>query len=380
LSNEELQVKFQLGILGATGYIGVPYRKEIRDCPDDARIVALNARRQDRLQVAASEDGAVLFSDDWRQVVHHPDVDTVLICTPDALHHEALLACAERGVHVFCEKPVGVDARQAAQMWSAYRDTDRAHYVPFWTRYFEAFQRARKIVQAGTLGEVRAFVYRWQNPRPVAMPFTWRDDADVSSAGSIADVGSHSYDTLRWILGEEARRVLTHADVITPAKPDLGDVDLEEALAWGKAHAAADATRTRKGTAFDYASISIEMKSGVVGTLVLSHAPFFRKGLAPELELHGSEASLSVDRITGDVCLLRSDSTPETVAVLPDQGLGNRFKKYVFPALRERASGQSSEHPGLEDGYRVQLFTDAAARSARQGEWVELASLEAENA
>ena len=331
------------------------------------------------MQVAASEDGAELFSDDWRQIVNHPKVNTVLICTPDALHHEALMACAARGVHVFCEKPIGIDARQAWQMWSAYRDTDRAHYVPFWTRYLDGFRRAREIVQSGRLGEVRAFVYRWQNPRPAAMPFTWRDDADVSSAGSIADVGSHSYDTLRWILGEEAKRVLTHAEVITPAKPDLGAVDLEEALTWGKAHAAADATRTRKGTAFDYASISIEMESGIVGTLVLSHAPVFRKGLAPELELHGSEASLSVDRITGHVRLHHPDSTPETVAVLPDEGLGNRFKKYVFPALRERAEGQASEHPGLDDGYRVQLFTDAAARSARQGEWVELARVESES-
>ena len=372
-------MKFQLGILGATGFIGSPYREEIRDCPDDARIVAVNARRLDRLESAAREDGADLFSDDWRQVVEHPDVNTVLICTPDALHHEALMACAKRGLHVFCEKPIGIDARQAAEMWSAYRGTDRAHYVPFWTRYFDGFRKAREVVQAGTLGEIRAFVYRWQNPRPASMPFTWRDNADVSSAGSIADVGSHSYDTLRWILDEEAKRVLTHADVITPAKPDLGEVDLQEALTWGNTHAVGDATQTRKGTAFDYASISIEMQSGVVGTLVLSHAPVLRKGLAPELELHGSEASLSVDRIIGDVRLLRPDSTPETLAVLPDEGLGNRFKKFVFPGLRERVQGKPSEHPGLEDGYRVQLFTDAAARSARQGEWVEIARVESES-
>ena len=39
------------------------------------------------------------------------------------------------------------------------------------------------------------------------MPFTWRDDAALSSAGSIADVGSHAYDTVRWILGDNAKRV-----------------------------------------------------------------------------------------------------------------------------------------------------------------------------
>ena len=47
----------------------------------------------------------------------------------------------------------------------------------------------------------------------------------------------------------------------------------------------------------------------------------------------------------------------------------------VLEALRERLTSATSEHPGLDDGYRVQLFTDAAARSARTGEWVELADV-----
>ena len=369
-------MKFKIAVLGATGFIGSPYRKEIRECPDEARIVALNARRRDRLEAAAREDGAELFSDDWRQVVAHPEVNLVLICTPDALHFEALMAARDRGAHVLCEKPVGVDARQAWQMWTAYRDSGRAHFVPLWTRYVDAFHHAREVTRAGTLGEVRAFVYRWQNPRPAAMPFTWRDDAGLSSAGSVADVGSHAYDTLRWVLGDEARRVLAHADVITPAKPDLGPIDLEEALSWGKEHTTDEAPRSRRGTAYDYASVTVEMQSGAVGVLVLSHAPVLRKGLAPELELHGSEASLSVDRIRGEVRLARPESDPETVAVYPDEGFGNRFKKHVFPALRERMNGGASEHPGLDDGYRVQLFTDAAARSAREGRWVDLEEIE----
>lgn len=370
-------MKFHIAVLGATGYIGTPYRQEIRECPDDARIVALAARRQDRLAAAAAEDGAEVFSDDWRQIVAHPKVNLVLVCTPDALHFDALMACAALGVHVVCEKPVGVNAREAWQMWSAYQGRSLGHFVPFWTRYVDVFRRAREIVQEGTLGEVRAFVYRWQNPRPEAMPFTWRDDATLSAAGSIADVGSHAYDTLRWILQDEAKRVLAHADVLTPAKPDLGEIDLEEALTWGNEHGAADASQSRKGTAYDYASMAIEMESGAVGTLILSHAAMLRKGLAPELELHGTRASLSVDRLSGELRLARPDAPAETVAVHPDKGFGNRFKKHVFPALRERTSEAVSEHPGLEDGYRVQLFTDAATSSAKQGKWVEISELAA---
>jgi predicted dehydrogenase len=374
-------MKFGIAVLGATGYIGSPYRREIRECPDDAQIVALCARRLPRLKAAAEEDGAEFFSDDWRQVIERPHVNLVLVCTPDALHHEAVMACAQRGVHVLCEKPVGADASQAREIWETYRDTGLAHFVPFWTRYVPIFRRAREVVEAGELGVVRAFVYRWHNPRPAAMPFTWRDDASLSATGSIADVGSHAYDTLRWILGDEAERVLAHAEVITPAKPLLGDIDLSEAIVWGGQHKSEDVKESRAGTTFDYASISVRMRNGTVGTIVLSHAPFLRKGLAPELELHGTDASLSIDRITGALRLFRSDAEPETVATLPDHGLGNRFREHVFPALRERMDHNSNlQHPGLDDGYRVQLFTDAAARSAKQGAWVDLDSIDREAA
>jgi predicted dehydrogenase len=367
---------FGVGVLGATGYIGTPYRQEIRESREDARIVALCARRRKPLEAAGREDGAELITDDWRQVVEHPKVNLVLVATPDALHHDAVMACAALGKHVVCEKPIAANAQQAREMWQACRSAGVGTFVPFWTRYVPVFARAREVLREGTLGEVRAIVYRWHNPRPEAMPFTWRDDAALSSAGSVADVGSHAYDTMRWLLGTEARRVLAHADVITPAKPDLGAVNLDEALRWGQGHQTEDSSRTRKGTAYDYASMAFEMTTGAVGTLVLSHAPYLRKGLAPEVELHGTQASLAVNRAAGTITLVSPDEEPRLTDRVADPGFGNRFAQHVFPAIRARAAGQSTVHPGLEDGYCVQRFTDAAALSAKRGGWVELAEME----
>ncbi len=367
---------FGVAVLGATGYIGSPYRKEIRECPGEAKIVSLGGRRLDVLEAAAKEDGAEFFSDDWQKVIDHPGVNLVLVCTPDALHHEAVMACAERGLHLLCEKPLGLNADEARQIRDAYRENGLGHFVPLWTRYVEVFRKAREVVQSGQLGPIRAFVYRWHNPRPASIPFTWRDDATLSSAGSIADVGTHAYDVTRWVIGDEAKRVLAHAEVVTPPKPDLGEVNLGEALAWDGAHEVTDATKTRVASACDYASIAVEMNDGAMGTIVLSHAPYLRKGVAPELELHGEDASLSIDRISGAVRIFRTDTEPEMLATLPDEGLGNRFKQYAFPGLRDRIAGRPSLHPDLEDGYQAQLFTDSAAQSAERGAWVDLAEVE----
>lgn len=374
-------MKFGMGILGATGFIASAYRREIRESSADAEIVALCARRRDLLDAAAREDGAVLATDDWRQVVEHPRVNTVLVATPDALHYEPVLAAAKLGKHVICEKPVGSNAAEAHEMWNACRAAGVGHFVPLWSRYVPVFRRLRELVRAGTVGEVRAIVCRWHTPRPLAMPFTWRDDATLSSAGSVADIGSHTYDTVRWLTGLEATRVLAHATVLTPAKPDQGAIHLDEAMQWAERQAKgerpAEPQPVRRGTAFDYATIGFELTNGAVGTIMVSHAPYLRKDLAPEIELHGTEASLAVGRTAGTIVSARSGEKPELLDTLPDPGFGNRFAKHVFPGLRERAAGEPSEHPGLDDGYRVQLFTDAAAHSARRGTWVELSEVAA---
>ncbi len=359
-----------VGVIGATGFIGSPYRREIRQTPG-TRIVALCARRKDLLEQAAAEDGAELATGDWRAVVDHPEVDFVIVATPDALHHEAVLACAAAGKHLLCEKPVGANVWEAREMWEAYRSRPQlAHYVPFWTRYLDMFGRAKELVAEGLVGEVRSVIYRWLNPRPEAMPLTWRDDPALSAAGSIADVGSHSYDTIRWVLGKEAVRVLAHGDTISQPKPDLGAVNLSEALEWTKAHRRSDATG-RKGGTFDYANISWEFDNGATGMLLVSHATHLRKGFAPELELHGTEASLAVDRDRGTISLARPGNIAEVLETHSQAG-GNRFSEYVFPAVRAAMAGEASDHPDLEDGYRVQAFTDAAATSAQRGTWVEI--------
>ena len=357
-----------VGVIGATGYIGAPYRAEIRACPDDARIIALCARRRELLERARSEDGAVLATDDWRAVVEHPEVDLVVVATPDALHHEAVLAACRADKHVLCEKPVGLNSTEARAMYDSYRASGLAHFVPFWTRYFPVFARARKLYRSGLIGDVRAVIYRWHNPRPASMPFTWRDDARLSAAGSIADVGSHAYDLMRWILEREATRVLTHATVLTDAKPDLGQINLEEALERSEA-GSSDAGTCRHPTTFDYADIAFELEGGTVGSLVLSHASWLRKGLAPELELHGSKASLAVDRLRGELHLARPDADAELLERVADTISENRFRDHVFPALRSQLAGEETAHPDLRDGWRVQEFTDACVRSATSGKW-----------
>ena len=102
------------------------------------------------------------------------------------------------------------------------------------------------------------------------------------------------------------------------------------------------------------------------------HEREFRKGFAPELELHGTKASLSVNRITSELWIANSPDPATRLETIADNSLGNRFADYVFPSIQRQIAGQESDHPDLEDGWQVQRWVEAAQRSAETGGWVEL--------
>ena len=232
------------------------------------------------------------------------------------------------------------------------------------------FARARELVRDGAVGEVRSVVYRWFNPRPAETLFTWRDDPALSAGGTIADLGSHAYDMIRWVLAEDAVRVVAHSATISPPRHDIGAVNLTEALAYSGSRGGVASVRRKAGTA-DYASVAWETASGTTGHLLVSHAPHMRRDLAPDLEFHGTEASLGVHRGTGNLVLVRTGGDPAIVETHPEE-FENRFERFVFPAVQSVREGRPSGHPDLEDGYHVQRFTDAAARAAAGGRWVEV--------
>lgn len=354
-----------VGVIGATGNIGRKYRAELRETPEQARIVALCARRRERLQRARDEDDAELITTDWRALVEHPEVDVVLIATPDDQHLAPALACAAAGKHVICEKPVARTAAEAVAIWAAFRDSGLGHFVPFWSRYEPPLVRARELIADGAVGRVRWFTYRRHMPRTAGSAFTWRDDAAVSAAGAVADLGVHMIDGLRWMLGAEPQRVLAHGQVLESVKPYAGELDMQEA----DARTAAD--QARRPTAWDHGTVLVELSGGIAGVLMTSESARVRGGLSPELEIHGETASLSADSTTGRIELLDGGGPPHVETVATDAGV-NRFGSYVLPALRERASapaGADSDHPGLEDGVHAACYVDACLTSARRGAW-----------
>ncbi|HWU38392.1 MAG TPA: Gfo/Idh/MocA family oxidoreductase, partial [Candidatus Acidoferrum sp.] len=147
-------------------------------------------------QAAAQRLGFEEWTTDWEALVASPDIDLVSIVTPNFLHAPMAVAAAAAGKHVFCEKPLALNATEAEQMCQAATAAGVIHAVNFNYRKVPAVQFMHRLLQAGRLGTVRqfraAYLQDWGND--VRLPRSWKFHAHGSGAGGLTGVGSHIID------------------------------------------------------------------------------------------------------------------------------------------------------------------------------------------
>lgn len=126
------------------------------------------------------------------------DLDGVVIATPSALHAQQAIAALERGVAVFCQKPLGRTAAEAAAVVGAARAADRLLAVDLSYRFTEGMQRIREQVRAGALGRVFAADLVFHNAYGPDKP--WFYDPALAGGGCVMDLGVHLVDLALWVL------------------------------------------------------------------------------------------------------------------------------------------------------------------------------------
>lgn len=168
-----------------------------------ARLVALADPVPAALAAAASEVGVDAAFTDYRAALAHPGVDAIVIATPTALHREIAVAAAAAGKHVFCEKPMAMNAAECDAMIDAARRAGVVLQIGFMRRFSQGFAEARARLEAGEIGavvQVKSLTHGPSFPRP------WMFDLAVSN-GPLAEVNSHDIDTVRWFGGADFEEV-----------------------------------------------------------------------------------------------------------------------------------------------------------------------------
>lgn len=181
------------------------------------------------------------------------DLDGIVIATPSAQHATESIAALQRGLAVFCQKPLGRDAAEVRSTIEAARANDRLLGVDLSYRYTEAMQKIRPLVRSGALGHIFAVDLIFHNAYGPQKP--WFYDPQLSGGGCVVDLGIHLVDAAFWVLDEpitgvasrlyhQGKRIEGRGSVsedYATARLDLaGDTAINLACSWNL-HAGRDA-------------------------------------------------------------------------------------------------------------------------------------------
>jgi predicted dehydrogenase len=136
-------------------------------------------------------------------------VDGVVIATPSALHAEQSIRALRSGAAVFCQKPLGRTAGEAAAVVEAARIGDRLLAVDLSYRFTDGMRRVRDLVRSGELGQIFAADLVFHNAYGPDKP--WFYQPSLSGGGCVMDLGVHLVDMALWALDfPEVLEVTSH--------------------------------------------------------------------------------------------------------------------------------------------------------------------------
>ncbi|MGE5592125.1 MAG: Gfo/Idh/MocA family protein [Betaproteobacteria bacterium] len=136
------------------------------------------------------------------------DIDAVIVCSENACHKEHVLAAAEAGKHVLCEKPIATTLEDASVMVNKCQEKGVQLGTAFPVRHAPPVVRAKQLIDEGRIGKILA-VSATNHGR---MPGGWFVDRALSGGGAVLDHTVHVADLLRWFLADEAKRVYAEVD------------------------------------------------------------------------------------------------------------------------------------------------------------------------
>jgi predicted dehydrogenase len=319
------------------------------------RATAIASGHRANAETVAREFGLPHVFDDGVDLARSADVDLVVVSsTPDS-HARYAIAALEAGKHVLCEKPMALDAYEAAQMVAAAaRRPDRLAWVDHELHYEPNRRRARELIRSGAIGAVRHIElslkpYLRGDGRPQAAdaPWTWWFDG-ARGGGILGAVGSHLIDLCRYWTGSEVTYVAGLVETFVPERRD-------------------DTGALRPVTADDFTSSVLRLASGAVATITLSTVAHHGPGHVAQVT--GGEGTLL---LTGETKLeLGKAGGPLEDISAPDDlwektKPNNMWARSFVRLLRDmvRVMGGAAPEAGGEpatfrDGWQVQRVLDA---------------------
>ena len=192
--------------ISSTGRIAGDFARALRRVPD-ADLVAVSSRTRERAELFAAEHGAPRPYGSLQAMLDDPDVDVVYIASPHSEHCSQALQAVAAGKHVLVEKPFGLSAAQARQVFDAAAAAGVFVMEALWSRFLPAHVKLRELVSEGVIGDVLSVDASFGFPLPHQPEH--RLLAPELGGGALLDLGIYPINTAMQLLGVPDRVVAT---------------------------------------------------------------------------------------------------------------------------------------------------------------------------
>ena len=206
----------RIGFIGVGG-MAETHLKHIADNPH-AKVAAVCDVVEERAAAAAARYDAAAYTD-FKAMLDKERPDAVFVCVPPFAHADIEETAAARGIHLFVEKPVGLDVGQARRKAAAIAAAGLIASSGYALRYMDNIERARAFLEGRTIGFVRAYYLSGFVETP-----WWRVKA--KSGGQLVEQATHVADLMRYLAGEVSQVFALMATRHLADKPELDIADV----------------------------------------------------------------------------------------------------------------------------------------------------------
>ena len=199
-----MRVKF--GLIGC----GDISRKRVAPALRDSslcELIAINRAQTDKAEAFAKEFGARRWYADWRELLADKEIDAVYVATPVYLHAKQVVAAAEVGKHVLCEKPMALNVAECRGMIEACKANGVKLGIAYYRHFYPVVKRIKEIMASGEIGTpvlAQCNAFEWFDVDP-SHPRSWLLDKRKSGGGPMMDFGCHRIEVLLDLLGKVKR-------------------------------------------------------------------------------------------------------------------------------------------------------------------------------
>jgi len=370
------------------GFIGPAHVEALRRIPG-IEVVAISDVSLEVAEKKAEDLGIKHFYDDFDELINHPGIECVHICTPNNLHYPMAKDALKHGLNVVCEKPLAMTINEAVYLHELGVKSGLVNAIHFNIRYYPLIRHMYTARSKGELGEIYSVIGSYlQDWLFYETDYNWRLETDKSGESkAIADIGSHLLDLLEYITGLEIVEVMADFSTIhetrkKPLKPietysgkllkpkDYEDVPIETE---------------------DYASVLLRFNNGNKGVVTVSQVSAGRKNRL-SLEIAGSGQSFAWNsespnelwigkRDSANEILLRDPSLvsedSKNLISFPgghNEGFPDTSKQIFTEIYQEIRNGRSENpcYPTFKDGLRELILCEKIIKSNKKQTWVQV--------